>query len=112
MTPEHDPAEERSKGNRDFGPEITIEILGAAHEPFAAQPTLRFELGASEPTGRDIYAISLTAQINFDPARRDYDADTREELYGDFGPEVAIALRALLRRIGFGGHVTPALWRT
>ena len=31
MTPETDPAEERSKGKRDFGPEISIEILGAAH---------------------------------------------------------------------------------
>jgi hypothetical protein len=85
MTPEPDPAEERSKGNRDFGPEITIEILGAAHEPFAAQPTLRFELSVFEPTDRPIYAIALKAQIMFDPARRDYDADTRAELYELFG---------------------------
>jgi len=68
-----------------FGPEVTFEILGAAHEPFAAQPTLRFEMGVSEPTGRDIYAISLTAQINFDPARREYDAETREKLFEMFG---------------------------
>lgn len=85
MTPEPDPAEERSKGNRDFGPEITIEILGAAHEPFAAQPTLRFELSVFEPTDRPIYAIALKAQIMFDPARRDYDAETREKLFEIFG---------------------------
>jgi hypothetical protein len=72
-------------GERDFGPEVTFEVLGAAHEPFAAQPTLRFELSASEPKDRPIYAISLTAQINFDPARRQYDAATREELYELFG---------------------------
>ena len=71
--------------NREKGPEATFEILGAAHEPFAAQPTLRFELGVSEPTDRPIYAITLTAQINFDPARRDYDADTRAELFELFG---------------------------
>jgi hypothetical protein len=71
--------------NREKGPEIALEILGAAHEPFAAQPTLRFELGVSEPTDRPIYAITLTAQINFDPARRDYDADTRAELFELFG---------------------------
>ena len=71
--------------NREKGPEATFEILGAAHEPFAAQPTLRFELGVSEPTDRPIYAITLTAQINFDPARREYDADTRAELYELFG---------------------------
>jgi len=70
---------------RDKGPEVTFEVLGAAHEPFAAQPTLRFEMGVSEPSGRDIYAISLTAQINFDPARREYDAATREDLYELFG---------------------------
>jgi len=70
---------------RDYGPAVTFEILGAAHEPFAAQPTLRFELGVSEPEGREIYAISLTAQINFDPARRDYDAKSREDLYELFG---------------------------
>jgi len=70
---------------RDQGPVVTFEVLGAAHEPFAAQPTLRFEMGVSEPSGRDIYAISLTAQINFDPARREYDNGTREELYELFG---------------------------
>ncbi|MEA2423875.1 MAG: hypothetical protein QOH13_285 [Thermoleophilaceae bacterium] len=72
-------------GERDYGPEVKIEILGAAHEPFAAQPTLRFELGVSEPSDRPIYAITLAAQINFDPARRDYDGETREELYELFG---------------------------
>ncbi len=70
---------------RDYGPEVTFEVLGAAHEPFAAQPTLRFELSAFEPTDRPIYAISLTAQINFDPARREYDAETRKDLYELFG---------------------------
>ena len=45
----------RSRGRpaqRDYGPEVTFEVLGAAHEPFAAQPTLRFELSASEPSDR------------------------------------------------------------
>jgi hypothetical protein len=70
---------------RDYGPEMTFEVLGAAHEPFAAQPTLRFELSASEPSDRPIYAVSLTAQINFDPARRQYDDETREDLFELFG---------------------------
>ena len=72
-------------GERDFGPEVKFEVLGAAHEPFAAQPTLRFELSAFEPDDRPIYAIALTAQINFDPARREYDAAMREELFDIFG---------------------------
>jgi len=86
MTPdETDGAAPAAPPERDYGPVTTFEILGASHEPFAAQPTLRFELGVSEPSGRDIYAISLTAQINFDPARRDYDAATKAELYELFG---------------------------
>ena len=70
---------------RDYGPQMTFEVLGAAHEPFAAQPTLRFEMGVSEPSNREIYAISVTAQINFDPARREYDAETRAALFEIFG---------------------------
>jgi len=86
MTPdEPDAAAPAAPVERDKGPEVTFEVLGAAHEPFAAQPTLRFEMGVSEPSGRDIYAISLTAQINFDPARREYDAETRDDLYELFG---------------------------
>ena len=70
---------------RDYGPEVTFEVLGVAHEPFAAQPTLRFELSVFEPTDRPIYAISLTAQINFDPARRPYSNETKADLYELFG---------------------------
>ena len=85
MTAHSDAATPPTEGARDYGPELTFEILGAAHEPFAAQPTLRFELSVAEPTDRAIYAISLKAQINFDPARREYDAATREELVELFG---------------------------
>jgi Family of unknown function (DUF6084) len=79
------PSGPRLAAATDYGPEVTFEVLGATHEPFAAQPTLRFELGASEPTDREIYAITLTAQINFDPARRDYDDATKADLFELFG---------------------------
>jgi hypothetical protein len=85
MTEEPDAAVPAAPVERDYGPQMTFEVLGAAHEPFAAQPTLRFEMGVSEPSDREIYAISLTAQINFDPARREYDAQTREKLFEIFG---------------------------
>ena len=85
MTEEPDAAVPAAPVQRDHGPQVTFEVLGAAHEPFAAQPTLRFEMGVSEPSGRDIYAISVAAQINFDPARRQYDAATRESLFEIFG---------------------------
>jgi hypothetical protein len=85
MTDKPDAAVPAAPVERDHGPQVTFEVLGAAHEPFAAQPTLRFEMGVSEPSGRDIYAISVAAQINFDPARREYDAATRAALFEIFG---------------------------
>ena len=58
MSPMPDLRPPAAAEKRDYGPEVTFEVLGAAHEPFAAQPTLRFELSVSEPTDRPIYAIS------------------------------------------------------
>ena len=49
------------------------------------RPTLRFKLGVSEPTEREIFTIALTAQINVEPARRTHDAATRERLVDLFG---------------------------
>ena len=37
----------------------------------AAAPALRFALEVTETSGREIFTIALTAQINVDPARRD-----------------------------------------
>jgi uncharacterized protein DUF6084 len=54
--------------------------------PDAAAPTLSFALGVSETSGREVFTIALTAQINIDPARRSYDAGTREALVELFGP--------------------------
>ena len=85
MTDKRPPINPAPNAAPDYGPQMTFEVLGVAHEPFAAQPTLRFEMGVSDPSDRPIYAITLSAQINFDPARRDYDAATREELFELFG---------------------------
>jgi uncharacterized protein DUF6084 len=53
--------------------------------PDAAAPTLSFALGVTETSGRDVFTIALTAQINIDPARRSYDAETRAALVELFG---------------------------
>ena len=60
-------------------------MLGVEVVEDAAAPTLRFRLGVSEPTQREIFTIALTAQINVEPARRDHDAATRERLVDLFG---------------------------
>jgi hypothetical protein len=60
-------------------------VLGVEVVEDAAAPTLRFRLGISEGSQREIFTIALTAQINVEPARRDYDTATRERLVDLFG---------------------------
>jgi hypothetical protein len=52
----------------------------------AAAPMLSFELGVTETSGREVFTIALTAQINVNPARRAHDESTREALVDLFGP--------------------------
>ncbi|HET6173761.1 MAG TPA: DUF6084 family protein [Gaiellales bacterium] len=70
-------------GQATITPEFAV--LGAEVVEDAVAPTLRFRLGVSEPSGREIFTIALTAQINVEPARRDHDAATRERLVDLFG---------------------------
>jgi hypothetical protein len=65
-------------------PELTV--VGVAHVPFSATPTMRFEALAREPDGRSIQSIGLTVQVMIDPARRGYDPETRGRLAELFGP--------------------------
>ena len=44
----------------------------------------------TEPGGRQVYAIALTAQVMIEPARRPYDAETRERLVELFGAAGAL----------------------
>ena len=67
-------------------PDPFFEVVGAEPVAHAASPTLRFTLRVSEPAERSLHAIALSAQINIDPARRTYDAETRERLVELFGP--------------------------
>lgn len=71
------------RGSATITPEFAV--LGVEVVEDAAAPTLRFRLAVSEPTGRDIFTIALTAQINVEPARREHDAPTRERLVDMFG---------------------------
>ena len=67
-------------------PEPEFQVLGATGRRHAAVPELAFDVHVSEPSGRQVYAIALTAQVMIEPARRDYDPETRERLVELFGP--------------------------
>jgi len=65
--------------------EPVFTVLDVEAVPHAATPTLRFHLHVDDPTGRDVHTIALSTQIQIDPARRTYDAETRARLVELFG---------------------------
>ena len=67
-----------------IAPEFAVH--GVTWVQDAAAPMLRFELGVTETSGREVFTIALTAQINVNPARRTHDEATREALVDLFGP--------------------------
>ncbi len=67
-------------------PEPEFEVLSATGRRHAAVPAVDFDVHVTEPGGRHVYAIALTAQVMLEPARREYDAETREKLVELFGP--------------------------
>ncbi len=65
--------------------EPAFSVLDVAPVAHAATPTLEFALHVSDPDGRDIHTIALSVQVRIDPARRQYDAETRARLIDLFG---------------------------
>jgi hypothetical protein len=63
-----------------------FDVRSVTWVPDAAAPTLSFDIGVVETSGREVFTIALTAQINIDPARRSYDEHTRAALVELFGP--------------------------
>lgn len=63
----------------------TFDVHDVTWVSDAAAPRLSFALGVTESSGREVFTIALTAQINIDPARRTYDVPTREALVELFG---------------------------
>ena len=76
----------RAGGGPMSVPDPVFEVVGVEPVAHAASPTLRFTLRVTEAAERSLHAIALSAQINIDPARRTYDAETRDRLVELFGP--------------------------
>jgi len=66
-------------------PELTIAVAGATAEPFAAVPTLSFDLRLREASGQRVSALALRAQVRIEPQRRRYTAAESERLLELFG---------------------------
>jgi hypothetical protein len=65
--------------------EPEFQVVSASGRRHAAVPAIDFDVYVSEPTGQAVYAIALSAQVMIEPARRAYDAETRERLVELFG---------------------------
>jgi hypothetical protein len=66
-------------------PAPEFAIVGVEPQPSAATPMLVFEASVTETSGREIYTIALSAQIQIDADRRTYGPETRERLRDLFG---------------------------
>ena len=75
----------RGHRRRRSRPSRSSRCSARAGRRHAAVPALDFDVHVSEPGGRHVYAIALSAQIMIEPARRAYDAETREKLVELFG---------------------------
>jgi Family of unknown function (DUF6084) len=78
--------------------DLDFEVLSARPVKYAAAPMLTLDLQLTETAGRDVYMVALTVQLMIEPARRSYDAATRERLVELFGPAErwAVTTRSLV----------------
>jgi hypothetical protein len=69
-------------------PELTIEVLAARAEPYAAVPTLGFTLrvdAGDAATAEPIHTIALRCQVQIEPRRRPYSPAEQSRLLELFG---------------------------
>jgi hypothetical protein len=77
---------------------LAFEVVDAAVEPFAAQPTLLLRVRLTETTGTPVHAVALRCQVKIEPQRRHYGEDEVGRLYELFGetPQWGDSLRPFL----------------
>lgn len=81
-------------------PAPEFAITGVELEPNAAIPLLRFAAAVSDESGREIYTIAASAQVQIDADRRAYDPETRERLRDLFGAQERLPATAGPLQIG------------
>jgi hypothetical protein len=64
---------------------LRFSCTGARPEPFAAGPTLLFDLEIEEDSGRRVHSLALRVQIRIEPRGRGYTAQESAKLVDLFG---------------------------
>ena len=77
-------------------PWLAFAVAGVHPVEHAAAPTLSFTLDVDDRSGREVFAVALTIQLQIEPIKRSYDDETRErlaELFGEPGRWATTARR-------------------
>jgi hypothetical protein len=89
-------------------PAPELEVTAVAPAEGGATPALRFTVGVSDESGREVYTIALTAHVQIDADRRGYDPETRERLLDLFGEPERIPVTAGVVPIGRVETLVPS----
>jgi hypothetical protein len=65
--------------------ELSISVLGARPEPYAASPLLSFQLRIDEASGDPVHSIALRCQVQIEARQRTYSPREEEGLLDLFG---------------------------
>jgi hypothetical protein len=90
-------------------PEFAVSRVDS--DPHAATPLLRFGVEVTDTSGREIYTIALTTQIQIDADRRSYDPETRERLRDLFGEQERLPATAGALLLGRVETLVPSFTR-
>jgi len=66
--------------------DLAFAVLDIAVEPFAVSPILTVRLRIDDPSGEQIHAMALRAQVRIEPQRRRYSESEAAALSDLFGP--------------------------
>jgi uncharacterized protein DUF6084 len=89
-------------------PAPEFAVAGVEADPHAATPVLRFEVGVTDASGRDVYTMAVSAQVHVDAHRRPYDEATRERLRDLFGEGDGVPATAGSLRLGRVDTLVPS----
>ncbi len=102
------PALDRRSDVAVAAPALEFAVVGVDAEPNAATPLLCFECGVTDASGREIYTIALSTQIQIDADRRAYDEETRERLRDLFGEQERLPATAGALQLGRVDTLVPS----
>ena len=65
--------------------DLTFQVIGARAEPYAAVPTIMFQMRIEEASGERIHAVALRCQVQIQPNRRSHSGAEQKRLLEMFG---------------------------